>query len=76
MEAVTALIEALAARPEILGIVALAATMGFCVLRRRPHKGQNATPIFDRLINAQVRGIYLLGAVLIIRELGAIWHGG
>ena len=71
MKAVEALITALAERPEILGIVSLCGIMALMVRRRKGgKKNGNATPYFDHAIRAQWWGVILLGAVIIIRELG------
>ncbi len=71
MNALESLITALAERPEILGIVSLCGIMGWMVRRRKGGKDKNnATPYFDHAIRAQWWGVILLGAVIIIRELG------
>ena len=71
MKALEALITALAERPEILGIVTLCGIMGWMVKRRKGGKNNgHGTPYFDHAIRAQWWGVILLGAVIIIRELG------
>jgi hypothetical protein len=63
------LIAALARRPEILGMVALGLSMVASIHKNR---ARNGGPIFKQVIHAQLAGMYMLGAVLIIREMGRV----
>ena len=63
------LIAALARRPEILGMVALGLGMAWSIRKRQE---RNGGPVFRQIVRAQLAGIYMLGAVLIIRELGRL----
>ena len=73
MEFFEALVMALASRPEILGIATISGIMAWMVKRRKGNKSTgNKTPMFDHVIKVQGWGILLLGAVLVIREIGHI----
>ena len=74
MPEITILIDALATRPEILGIVALSSIMGWMVKKKKGHQkaSANNTPLFNHAIKAQSWGILGLITILIIRELGKI----
>ena len=63
------LIAALARRPEILGMVALGLSMAWSI---RKSRARNGGPMFKQVVRAQLAGMYMLGAVLIIRELGRV----
>jgi len=64
-------IEALATRPEILGIVLVAWIMYRMVTVKRPEKTKGLkTPFYDRVIQAQLWAIKFLGAVIVIRAVG------
>lgn len=77
MEWLQLLVEAAAKRPEILGIVALGSLMAYML---REKKQRNGTAMFKAVIHAQLAGIYLLGAALIVRTAGwqavKIWGCG
>lgn len=67
------LAQAVAQRPEVAGIVLLAGSMAAVVMRRRRSRGSTTpTPAFDRAARAQLAGIYILGAVLLVREVGKV----
>ena len=71
MEFVRMFIEALANRPEILGIVTVAWVMYRMVTVKRPHKAKGKeTPYYDTVIKAQLWAIWFLGAVIVIRAAG------
>lgn len=66
-DAIVFLIHALAYRPEILGIVALSGLMAWSTRKKAE---RNGTAMFRLVIHAELAGVYLLGTVLIIREIG------